>query len=156
VVFYVMHKEDLDERQVTALLNKHSGLQGVSGLSNDMRELLARERDGHERAALAIEMFCYRVRKYVAAYAGALGGLDAVVFTGGIGEHAPPIRERSLAGLGFMGIAVDEGLNLGTVGREGEISPAGAAVRVLVIPTNEELLIARDTLRLVEGVPVHG
>jgi acetate kinase len=156
VVFFLMHKEDLDERQVMALLNKHSGLQGVSGLSNDMRELLARERDGHERASLAIEMFCYRVRKYVAAYAGALGGLDAVVFTGGIGEHAPPIRERSLAGLGFMGIAVDEGLNLAAVGKEGEISPAGAAVRVLVIPTNEELVIARDTLRLVEGVPVHG
>jgi len=156
VVFFLMHKEDLDERQVMALLNKHSGLQGVSGLSNDMRELLAREHDGHERASLAIEMFCYRVRKYVAAYAGALGGLDAVVFTGGIGEHAPPIRERSLAGLGFMGIAVDEGRNLGAVGKEGEISPSGAAVRVLVIPTNEELVIARDTLRLVEGVPVHG
>lgn len=152
VVFYVMHKEDLTEQQATALLNKHSGLYGISGLSNDMRELLAEEAKGHERAHLAIEMFCYRLRKYVAAYAGVMGGVDAVIFTGGIGENAPPIRERSLRGLEFMGLSLDPERNRAAVGREGEISAAGSAVKALIIPTNEELLIARDTLRLVEGV----
>ncbi len=155
VVFYVMHKEDLTEQQVTALLNKHSGLYGISGLSHDMRELLAAEADGNERAALAIDLFCYRVRKCVAAYAAAMGGIDAVIFTGGIGEHAPSIRQRSLAGLEFMGVRIDAARNLGLVGREGEISAADATVKTLVIPTNEELLIARDTLRVIVGAPAH-
>ena len=151
VVFHVMHKEDLTEQQATALLNKHSGLAGVSGLSNDMRELLAEEAKGHERAHLAIEMFCYRLRKYIAAYAGAMGGVDAIIFTGGIGENSPPIRERSLRGLEFMGLVLDPERNRAAVGRAAEISAEGSTLRALVIPTNEELLIARDTLRLVEG-----
>jgi acetate kinase len=153
VVFHVMHKEDLSEHQVTTLLNKHSGLQGVSGISGDMRELLDAESRGDERAALAIEMFCYRVRKYVAAYAGAMGGLDAVVFTGGIGENSPAVRERSLAGLDFIGLRVDPALNAKAVGIEADVSAAGATARALVIPTNEELIIARDTFRLVVGAP---
>lgn len=150
-VFYIMHKEDLTEHQVTTLLNKHSGLYGVSGVSNDMRELLAEEAKGHERAGLAVEMFCYRLRKYVAAFAGAMGGVDAVVFTGGIGENAPPIRARALAGLEFMGVAIDPARNEAAVGVEADVSADGAAVHTLVIPTNEELLIARDTVRVVEG-----
>jgi acetate kinase len=150
-VFYMMHKEEMSEHQVTAMMNQHSGLLGVSGISNDMKELLAAEAEGNERAALAVEMFCYRVRKYVAAYAGVMGGVDALIFTGGIGENAAPVRERSVRGLEFMGIRVDPERNAAAVGKEGEISPAGAAVRVLVIPTNEELIIARDTLRLIEG-----
>lgn len=153
VVFHVMHKEDLSEHQVTTLLNKHSGLQGVSGISGDMRELLDAESRGDERAALAIEMFCYRVRKYVAAYAGAMGGLNAVVFTGGIGENSPAVRERSLAGLDFIGLRVDPALNAKAVGVEADVSAAGATARALVIPTNEELIIARDTFRLVVGAP---
>ena len=117
VVFHVMHQEDLTEHQVTTLLNKHSGLYGISGVSNDMRELLAEEAKGHERAQLAIEMFCYRLRKYIAAYAGAMGGVDAVLFTGGIGENAPSIRARSLAGLEFMGIHLDPARNDAAVRR---------------------------------------
>jgi acetate kinase len=152
VVFYIMHKEDLTEHQVNTLLNKHSGLYGVSGLSNDMRELLAEEAKGNERARLAIDIFCYRVKKYVAAYAAAMGGADAVIFTGGIGENAAPVRERSMQGLEFMGVHVDLGKNAAAIGKEADVSAEGATVRVLVIPTNEELLIARDTLRLVEGV----
>jgi acetate kinase len=152
VIFHVMHKEDLTEHQATTLLNKHSGLFGVSGLSNDMAELLAAEARGHEGAATAIAIFCYRVRKYVAAYAGAMGGVDAVIFTGGIGENAPRIRACALEGLGFMGIAVDGNRNAAAVGREADVSAHDAPVRTLVIPTNEELIIARDTLRLVEGV----
>jgi acetate kinase len=153
VVFHVMHQEDLSEAQATTLLNKHSGLAGVSGVSNDMRELLAEEAKGHERAHLAIEMFCYRLRKYVAAYAGAMGGVDAILFTGGIGENAPSIRARSLAGLEFMGVRLDEERNAAAVNREAVVSADGAPVKVLVIPTNEELIIARDTVRLVTGSP---
>jgi acetate kinase len=152
VVFHLMHKEDLTEHQVTTLLNKHSGLYGISGLTHDMRELLKAEAQGHERAKLAIDMFCARVKKYVAAYAGAMGGLDAVIFTGGIGENAPAIRARSLAGLEFMGLSLDPKKNDAALGREADVSADGARARTLVIPTNEELLIARDTVRVVEGV----
>ncbi len=151
VIFHVMHAEELSEHQVTTMLNKHSGLVGISGVSNDMRELLEAEAKGHERAKLAIDMFCYRLRKYIAAFAGALGGLDAVVFTGGIGENAPEIRQRSLEGLEFMGLRLDPERNAAAVDREADISADGVTVRTLVIPTNEELIIARDTVRLVEG-----
>lgn len=151
VIFHVMHAEDLSEQQVTTMLNKHSGLQGVSGVSNDMRELLEAESKGHERAKLAIDIFCYRLRKYIAAYAGVMGGVDAVIFTGGIGENAAAVRARSLEGLAFMGIALDPAKNAATIGREADVSAEGATVRTLVIPTNEELIIARDTVRLVAG-----
>ncbi len=151
LLFHVMHKEDLTEHQASTMLNKHSGLYGVSGISNDMAELLAEEAKGNERARLAIDMFCYRVRKYVAAYLGVLGGADAVIFTAGIGENAPSIRARALDGLQYAGIELDAAANAGTVAREGDISAPGARVRALVIPTNEELLIARDTVRLVGG-----
>jgi len=153
VVFHVMHQEDLSEHQATTMLNKHSGLYGISGVSNDMRELLAEEAKGHERAHLAIEMFCYRLRKYIAAYAGAMGGVDAILFTGGIGENSPSIRARSLAGLEFMGVRVDAARNDAAVRREGVITTDDSTVQALVIPTNEELIIARDTVRLVAGAP---
>lgn len=151
VIFHVMHAEDLSEHQMTTMLNKHSGLQGISGVSNDMRELLEAEAQGHERAKLAIDMFCYRLRKYVAAFAGVMGGVDAVIFTGGIGENSPAVRQRALAGLEFMGLRLDAGKNAAAVGREADVSAADATVRTLVIPTNEELIIARDTVRLVAG-----
>ncbi len=154
VVFHIMHKEDLSEQQVTALLNKHSGLYGISGLSNDMRELLAAEASGNARAKLALDMFCYRIRKYVGAYAAAMGGVEAVNFTGGIGENAPAIRERSLAGLEFLGLRVDAKRNDALRGKEGEFSTADSKVKALVIPTNEELLIARDTVRVMAGALV--
>ena len=153
VIFHVMHAEDLSEHQLTTMLNKHSGLFGISGVSNDMRELLAEEAKGNERARLAIDIFCYKVRKYVAAYAAVMEGAEAVIFTGGIGENAPAIRERSLTGLGFMGLSVDHERNAAAVAREAVISTDASAVKALVIPTNEELIIARDTVRLVEGVP---
>jgi acetate kinase len=152
LVFHIQHVEELTEQQTSTLLNKHSGLHGVSGISNDMAELLREEAGGHERAHLAVEMFCYRVKKYIAAYAGALGGLDALIFTGGIGENAPAVRARTLKGLDFMGISIDAQRNAAAVGVEAEISPDGRPARVLVVPTNEELIIARDVVRLIEGV----
>jgi len=152
VLFYVMHKEDLTEYEASTMLNKHSGLFGVSGLSNDMLELVEAEAQGHERAKLAIDIFCYRVKKYIGAYAAAMGGADAVIFTGGIGENSPIVRARSTAGLEFMGARVDPALNEAAIkGKEADISTADAKVRTLVIPTNEELIIARDTLRLMKG-----
>ncbi|MBM4060385.1 MAG: acetate kinase [Planctomycetes bacterium] len=150
-IFHVMHAEDLSEHQLTTMLNKHSGLQGISGVSNDMRELLEAEAKGHERAKLAIDMFCYRLRKYIAAYAGVMGGVDAVIFTGGIGENASPVRARSVVGLEFMGLKIDPAKNAAAAGMEADVSAAEASVRTLVIPTNEELIIARDTVRLVAG-----
>ena len=153
VIFHVMHLEDLTEHQATTMLNKHSGLFGVSGISNDMTQLLASEAKGDPRARLAIDMFCYRVRKYVAGYLGVLGGADALIFAGGIGENAPSIRARCLEGLDALGLALDPAANDAAVrGAEADVSAPGARVRTLVIPTNEELLIARDTLRLVLGV----
>jgi acetate kinase len=151
LVFHILHAEDLDEHQLTAMLNKHSGLYGLSGISGDMREILAEEAKGHERARLAIDAFCYRLRKYIGAYVAALGGLDALIFTGGIGENAPAIRARTLAGLGVLGLEIDAGANDAAIGREARISTATSRAAVLVIPTNEELLIARDTVRLVDG-----
>ncbi len=148
---HVMAKEELGAVEIQALLNKHSGLLGVSGVSNDMRALLEAELGGHERARAAIDLFCYRLRKCIAAYAGVLGGVDGLAFAGGIGENAPAVRARAMEGLGVVGLTLDAARNEGARGSEHEISPAGAESRVFVIPTNEELLIARDTCRLVEA-----
>jgi acetate kinase len=154
ILLHVAAKEELGAAELNALLNKHSGLIGLSGLSNDMRKLLEAEAAGNERARLAIDVFCYRLRKYIAAYVGVLGGLDALVFTGGIGENAPAVRARSVEGLGAMGIAIDPSRNDDARGREVDVAPPGAACRVHVIPTNEEVLIARDAFRIVQGLPL--
>jgi acetate kinase len=154
VLDYVAQKEGLSLHDVEMLLNKQSGLLGISGLTNDMRELLA-EADEHDdrRARLAIELFAYRVRKYVGAYAAALGGADAVCFAGGVGENSAVVRARICEGLEWMGIRLDPALNAAAVaGREGRVSPDGAKPEVWVIPTDEELLIARDTYRVVHGI----
>jgi acetate kinase len=153
-LLYVVAREEIGSVEVNALLNKHSGLLGISGLSNDMRTLLEAEADGNERAHLAIEIFCYRLRKYIAAYTGVLGGVDGLAFAGGIGENAPAIRDRALEGMGALGYSVDAARNEATIGVEGEISTAGARTRIFVVPTNEELLIARDTFRIVAGLPL--
>ena len=132
------------------LINKKSGLLGISGVSNDMRDLESKAEEGHERSKLALEIFCYRAAKYIGAYAAAMGGLDAIVFTAGIGEHSPPIRERICAGLGFMGVEIDKEKNAGCH-TECDISAGETGARVLVIPTNEELAIARETVHVVSG-----
>src|SRR5215212_381035 len=154
VLDYVAQKEGLSLHDVELLLNKQSGLLGISGLTNDMRELLA-EAEEHDdrRARLAIEVFCYRVRKYVGAYLAAMGGADAVVFAGGIGENAPAVRARICDGLQWMGLELDAARNAETVGgREGPISTSASRLAAWVIPTDEELLIARDTYRVVSGM----
>ncbi|HET7463869.1 MAG TPA: acetate kinase [Longimicrobium sp.] len=154
VLDYVAQKEGLSLRDVELLLNKQSGLLGISGLTHDMRELLA-EADEHDdrRAWLAIELFAYRARKYVGSYLAALGGGDAICFAGGVGENAAVVRALICKGLEFLGVRLDEAANAATVGgREGRISAEGSRPEVWVIPTDEELLIARDTWRVVHGI----
>lgn len=154
IVDFISVKEGLSSREVETLLNKQSGLLGISGLTNDMRELLAEEKENSDRRAhLAIEVFCYRVRKYIGAFLAATGGADAVIFTGGIGENSAEVRTRICAGLEWMGLKLNELQNAQAVnGFEGKISTDDSRLAAFVIPTDEELLIARDTLRCVTGV----
>ncbi|MFH2203325.1 MAG: acetate kinase [Elusimicrobiota bacterium] len=154
VIDYLVHKEGMTVDQVETVLNKQSGLLGVSGLTSDMRELLAEEAQNNDRrSALAIDMFCQRVRRAIGSYMAEMGGADAVVFTGGIGMNSPKIRTRVCEGLECMGIELDKKANLGVhSGKCGVISSKKSKVSLFVIPTNEELLIARDTVRVIEGV----
>ena len=154
IIDYLMAKEGLTAHEVEGLFNKQSGLLGISGLTNDMRELLEEARENRDRRALlAIELFCYRARKYIGAYLAAMGGADAVVFTGGIGENAAEIRARICRGLEWCGLQLDESANAALVGgREGMLSAYDSRLKAYVIPTDEELLIARDTVRCVRHV----
>jgi acetate kinase len=155
IIDFIGAKEGLTSHQVETLLNKQSGLQGISGLTNDMRELLEEAHENNDRRAwLAIEIFCYRARKYIGSYLAAIGGAEAIVFTGGIGENSAEIRSKICAGLDWMGLRLDDELNAMHIGRrEGLISKDGSRLAVYVIPTDEELLIARDTVRCVRGAP---
>lgn len=151
---YIAAKDGLTPAQVENLLNKQSGLLGISGLTNDMRDLLAEARENNDRRAnLAIEMFCYRARKYIGSYLAAMGGADAVVFAGGIGENSPEIRARICSGLEWAGLHVDSLRNEQFVnGQEGKFSTEQSSLEAWVVPTDEELLIARDTYRVVNGL----
>ena len=150
ILFYLADKGYTVD-QLNSLCNKKSGLLGISGLSNDMRNLTELANDGNERAKLAIDIFCYRIKKYIGSYAAVLGKLDAVIFTGGIGENAVAAREQICSGLGQIGIEFDSEKNSSIIGDEGEISDDGSDVEVFVIPTNEEAAIAKDTYQLVLG-----
>ena len=154
ILDHVATKEGFSGPEMEGILNKQSGLLGVSGLTNDMRELLAEEAEnGDRRARLAIDLFCYRARKYIGAYLAAMNGADAIVFAGGIGENSSAIRARICDGLQWLGVELDEERNTRTVGRvEGRIDGGNGRIEVWVIPTDEELLIARDTVRVVLGV----
>jgi acetate kinase len=152
IVNFIARKENLSSSEVDTLLNTQSGLLGISGLTNDMRELQSKESDDH-RARLAIEMFCYRARKYIGAYLAGMGGADAVVFTGGIGENSPEIRALICEGMEWAGLKLDASRNQETVGREGKICTEDSRLLAYAIPTDEELLIARDTVRVILGEP---
>lgn len=149
IVTFLMDKENMNAKEVNDFMNKKSGVAGVSGVSSDFRDLQAAAEEGNKRAELAIDMFCYRVKKYIGAYAAAMGRVDAVVFTAGIGENVDIVRARTLKGLEFMGISFDEAKNK-LRGEEIDISTPDAKVRTLVIPTNEELAIARETHALLK------
>jgi acetate kinase len=146
---YLARREGVETEVVEDWLNKRSGLLGVSGISQDVRDLLEAEQKGNERAALAIDMFCYRVRKYIGAYLAALGGADAVVFGGGIGEKSPAIRERICAGMEWSGLVLDPRLNSATIGTEGRISVKDAGIHAYVVAVDEAAIIARETAECV-------
>jgi acetate kinase len=154
IVGVIARKEGLSASEVDTLLNTQSGLLGISGLTNDMRELQA-EMNEHDdrRVGLAIEIFCYRARKYIGAYLAAMGGADAIIFTGGIGENSPDVRSRICSELEWAGLHLDAAKNGEMVGREGKISTDDSRLLAYAIPTDEELLIARDTVRVILGEP---
>lgn len=149
VILYVMGKEGLSLNEAATMLNKHSGLIGISGESSDMREILAAVKDQHQRSKYAFDIFCYRIKKYVGAYASAMGGLDALVFTGGIGENSFEVREEVCKDMEFMGIQLDF---LRNQNNSELISTDSSKVKVFRIPTNEELVIAMDTAEIVGGM----
>ncbi len=156
VVLHLLSQGGMNVSEVDSLLNDRSGLHGLSGLSNDMRDLLRERGKGNTRADLAVRVFCHRVRKYLGAYWAVLGGADAVIFAGGIGENSPEVRAMICTSLGVLGLAIDPQRNAEARGVEKKISPADASAEVWAIPTNEELLIARDTLNCILGLPPEG
>jgi acetate kinase len=147
ILFYLADK-GYSAQSLKTLCNKESGLLGISGLSNDIRNLLQLSAEGRERATLALDVFCYRIRKYIGAYTAVLEPLDAIAFTGGIGENAVQLREQVCRGMSQLGVHLDLAANEAAVGQEAKISAAGSPVRVFVIPTNEQLGIAKDTYEL--------
>lgn len=148
-VLSIMKKEGFDADRMSDLLNKESGVKGISGISSDMREVEAAVKDGNERARLALEMYGYRIKKYIGAYTAAMGGVDIIVFTAGVGEHQWDVRYSAVSNMEFFGIHLDEEKNRKNFGEEEIISAADSKVKVVVVPTDEELLIASDTLELV-------
>jgi acetate kinase len=147
---FIAKKENLDIAGVMNVLNKKSGVSGISkGLSSDFRDLEAAMNDGNPYAAAAIEVFSYRVAKYIGSYVAAMNGVDAIAFTAGIGENAPIVRSKVLSYLGYLGITLDEEANIKR-GEDNVISTPDSKVKVAVIPTNEELAICRETVALVK------
>ena len=150
IVPFIMEKENMTPAEVDSYLNKKCGFIGISGVSSDSRDVEAAMKEGNDRAKLTYEMLCYQIKKFIGAYSASMGGLDAVVFTAGIGEHAPLIREQSLAGLEYLGVKIDKERNaFGHSGTPVKISADDSRVAVYMIPTNEELVIALDTEKIV-------
>ena len=150
VLTLIMEKEEIDFSSLNTLLNKHSGVLGVSGISSDMREIESAAAEGDERAALSLKMYEYRVRKYIGAYAAAMGGVDLMIFTGGIGENACETRENICKDFEYLGLEFDRQKNDGIRGKEMVISTPTSRVTVMIVPTNEEFVIASDTCQIVE------
>jgi acetate kinase len=144
ILLYVMERDGLSVEEIRRILVAQAGLAGLSGLSGDVRDLEQAAMQGHHRAALALDVFAYAVKKYIGAYAAVLGGIDVLAFAGGIGEHGVEMRQRICDGLGFLGIALDAERNR-VRGQEAIISKRGAPVTVVVVPTNEEIIVARET-----------
>lgn len=150
VPLFIMNKTGINIIDMDNIINKRSGLLGVSGVSNDMRDIISSMEKGNERAKLAFDIYCYRVKKYIGAYAAALGGVDLIVFTAGIGENNPLVREHCCRNLEFLGVEIDPQLNAEMVGKNGLISKPTSRVKVAVIRTNEELVIVKETLRILK------
>ncbi len=147
---FLCKKENLDIAGILNVLNKKSGVQGLSGVSSDFRDLQAGSDKGNERCRMAVDVFCYRVLKYIGSYVAAMNGVDAIAFTAGLGENDNVVRRKIVSRLGYLGIALDDAVNDSTRGKETVISTADSKVPVWVVPTNEELAIARETVALVK------
>lgn len=150
VVTFLMEKEMIGAAAVSTLFNKHSGVLGVSGISSDMRDIENAVAEGNERAKLALDMYEYRIKKYIGSYAAALEGPDVIVFTGGVGENQTGTRRKVCESLAFMGLEIDNDLNAKSHGKEVELSTPNSKVKVVVIPTDEEFMIASDTLEILQ------
>jgi acetate kinase len=150
VLTYIMEKENVGAQAISTIVNKYSGVLGTSGISSDMREIETAIREKKERAILALEMYNYRIKKYIGAYAAALGGVDVLVFTGGVGENQTGTRQAVCQGLEFMGVEIDDEVNRQTRGEEAVISSLRSKAKVAVIPTDEEYMIALDTMNLLK------
>jgi acetate kinase len=151
IVPFIMEREKLSPVQMDRLMNKESGILGISGVSNDLREVIARAESGHERSRLALDVFAYSIQKYIGAYHAALGGADALVFTAGIGEKSPYLRQLICRGLQGLGVKLDPSRNQKAVSQEMSIHAPGSKIKVWVVPTREEYMIARETLRVIQG-----
>jgi len=149
VVTFLMEKELIGSASVSTLFNKHGGVLGVSGNSSDMRDVENAMKEGNKRAKLAWDMYEYRIKKYIGSYITALDGVDVIVFTGGVGENQTAIREHVCKGFAFMGLKIDNELNSQSHGQEVLLSTSDSTVKVVVIPTDEEFMIASDTLEIV-------
>jgi acetate kinase len=147
LVLYLMEKENLDTKLMSHILHKESGVLGISGISSDLRDVEDAADEGNKRAKLALDMLCYGIKKHIGAYAAAMGGIDAIVFTAGIGENSSTVRKQVLQGLEFLGVKLDPEKN-NIRGEERIISTDDSRVSALIVPTNEELVIARDTREL--------
>ena len=151
MVLFIMEKEGLSPHECDMLMNHECGLLGVSGISSDMRDLLKAYQEGNDRARLALQMYTYRIRKYIGMYSASMNGVDLIVFTGGVGENAALIRNMCCTDMEYLGIDFDEEKNKKAIGIEGELTAQDSKVRVLCVPTNEELVIARDTARIIDS-----
>ena len=152
VLTYIIEKEELGVKEANTLINKHSGILGISGVSSDMREVERASDDGNNRARLALEMYDYRIIKYIGSYAAAMSGVDMIVFTGGIGENADRVREAVCKKFGYMGLEFDAEKNNGLRSKEAIVSKPDSKIKVIVVPTNEELVIAQETVKVIEGI----
>ena len=150
-LIFLMDKHNLSSKDMLNMVNKESGLAGISGVSSDMREITAAAKQGNEKAILSLEMYEQRITKYVGAFATEMGGVDIIVFTGGVGEHQSSTRANVCNPLRFMGVEIDDAANDANNGDEGIISTPNSAVKVVVIPTDEEYMIAKDTEAIIEG-----
>lgn len=152
VLTYIIDKEELNVNEANTLINKHSGILGISGVSSDMREVEKASDDGNNRARLALEMYEYRIVKYIGSYTAAMSGVDMIVFAGGIGENDDRVREAICKRFGYLGLEFDSEKNKGLRSREAVISKHNSKVKVLVVPTNEELVIAQESVKVIDGI----
>ncbi len=148
-LLFLMEKEEIGIETARTLINKHSGMIGVTGVSSDMREIEQAAKEGNQRAKLGLEMYVYRIKKYIGAYTAAMGGIDMLLFTGGIGENADTVRKEIVNGFSYLGMELDEGKNKGLRGKDAIISSDNSRVKIMVVPTNEEFVIAQDTMNIV-------